>query len=69
MNPMSAARLDVWSWVLIFGGLLAFGPGIALLRAGADWGWLLIAAGAIAAVLGVVLIWLRSRLPADRPGP
>ena len=66
---MTAARLDTWIWVLIFGGLLLLGPGIALLRAGAGWGWTLIVLGAVLAAIGVVLIVVRSRMPEDATKP
>jgi hypothetical protein len=61
-------RVDKLIWTLVFGGLLVLGPGIALKRAGESWGWLVIVAGAIAVATGIVLIWVRSRIP-DPPGP
>jgi hypothetical protein len=64
---MSAARLETWSWVLIYAGLLAVGLGVALARGGAAWGWTVVVAGSVAAVAGVVMIWLRSRLPEEPP--
>jgi hypothetical protein len=66
---MSAAKLETWSWVLIYAGLLSLGLGIAIVRGGAAWGWTVVVAGSVAAVAGVVMIWLRSRLPADPPPP
>ena len=61
-------RVDKLIWTLVFGGLLVLGPGIALQRAGESWGWLVIAAGTLAVATGIVLIWVRSRMP-DPPGP
>ena len=61
-------RLDKVIWTLVFGGMLLLGPGVALQRAGEAWGWLVIAAAVIATTVGIVLIWVRSRLP-DRPAP
>ncbi len=60
-------KLDKLIWTLVFGGMLLLGPGFALQRAGESWGWLVIVAGAVAATTGVVLVWVRSRLP-DPPG-
>ncbi len=57
------ARFDKLVWSLVFGGLLVTGPGLALQRAGESWGWLVIAVGAAAAATGIVLVWVRSRLP------
>ncbi len=61
-------RVDKLVWTLIFGGLLVLGPGVSLQRAGESWGWLVIVAGALAVVIGVILVWVRSRIP-DPPGP
>lgn len=64
---MSTARLDQLIWVLILGGLLAVGLGIAVTRQGGEWGAVLVAVGSAAAAVGVLLIWVRSRRgpPAD----
>jgi hypothetical protein len=56
-------RIDKLVWTLVFGGLLVLGPGVALQRAGESWGWLVIVAGALAVAVGIVLIWVRSRIP------
>ena len=63
--PRSTAHrlLDVWIWVLVFGGLLTLVLGLSMKRLDALWGWLIVAAGACAAVLGFVLWIVRSRRP------
>ena len=63
---VSAARIGVLVWVLIYGGLLACGLGIALSRGGHGYGWGFVATGLAAAALGAVLVWWRSRI-ADTP--
>jgi hypothetical protein len=64
---MRAATLEVWVWVLIYGGLLAVGLGLALQRQGdAALGWTLVLVGGIVAAVGVVLIWVRSRMKDDK---
>jgi hypothetical protein len=63
---VSPARLDVWIWLLIYGGMIVFSIGFALHRQGEAFGSAVIAAGALAAAAGAVLIWVRSRL---RDGP
>ena len=56
------SRLDVAIWALIYLGLFAAVLGIAS-RGAAPWsGWALIVIGAAVSALGVVLIWMRSRL-------
>ena len=60
---MSTQKLDVLIWVLIFGGLLLLGLGIAVQRSDAALGWVMIVAGALVTAVGVLLIVVRSRLP------
>ena len=64
---ISTARLDVLIWVLIYGGLLAGSLGVALQRGGESYGWGLLAGSAVAVLLGVALVWVRSRT--DEPAP
>ena len=59
------ARLDVLIWSLIFGGWFAIALGLASLATARAAGWSLIVAGTLATVVGVVLIWVRSRLGPD----
>lgn len=64
---MASERAIVWVerlvWILLYGGLLAVSLGLFVLREGETfWGWLLIGKGAIVAVVGAVLIWVRSRM-------
>ncbi|HET9821052.1 MAG TPA: hypothetical protein VFQ16_04435 [Burkholderiaceae bacterium] len=59
---MSKQRLETWSWVLIYGGLLAACLGWFLSPVRGPWGELLLTGGAAAAALGVVLIVVRSRM-------
>ena len=59
---LSAARIEVLVWVLIYGGLLAGGLGIALARGGHGYGWGFVVTGLAAAVIGAALIWWRSRI-------
>jgi hypothetical protein len=59
----NTSRLETWTWVLIFGGLLAMCLGWFLAPIRGPWGELLMTGGAIAAVVGVVLIFVRSRMP------
>jgi hypothetical protein len=59
---LSAARLDILIWSLVYGGLLVAGLGIALARNRERYGVVLVAAGALAVAIGAVLVWVRSRL-------
>jgi hypothetical protein len=60
---LSASRVEVLVWVLIYGGMLGAGIGIALERSGkSSFGWGVVCAGAAVTLVGVVLIWVRSRM-------
>ena len=59
------ARLDVLIWVLIFGGWFAIALGLASRATAPATGWSLMVGGATATAVGVVLIWVRSRLGPD----
>ena len=59
---LAPGRIEALVWVLIYGGLLVFGLGVALSRGGLDYGWSVSIAGIVFAVAGVVLIYVRSRM-------
>ena len=59
---MSNRGLEALVWVLIYGGLLLAVLGLAVQRADDPLGWSMVVAGALAAGVGVVLIWIRSRM-------
>jgi hypothetical protein len=58
---LSAARLDVLVWALMYGGLFGVGLGIALQHNGETFGWGVVVAGAVVVAIGIVLLWVRSR--------
>jgi hypothetical protein len=64
---MHKARLEVWIWVLIYGGLLLLSLGLFVGRAVPAPGWLwadtVALLGALAVLAGAVLIVLRSKMP------
>ncbi len=65
---MKPATVEVWIWVLIYGGLLTVAVGVFMLRGGAPWlGWTLIALGTAATVAGAALVAVRARMePPER---
>ncbi|MEO6363717.1 MAG: hypothetical protein ABIO71_10845 [Caldimonas sp.] len=64
----AAARVESLTWPCIFGGMALAGLGLALRRADNPYaGWAVIAAGGVLVLVGVVLVWVRSRL--DDPAP
>jgi hypothetical protein len=58
--------IDRLVWTFIYGGLFTLILGLAALPAHAVASWSLIAVGTALVVAGVVLIWVRARLTADR---
>jgi hypothetical protein len=64
---MHKARLEVWIWVLIYGGLLLLSLGLFVGRSLPAPGWLwadtVALLGALAVLAGAVLIVLRSKMP------
>ena len=60
---MKPSTIEVWVWLLVYGGLLTLCLGLAVGRIDPGLGWLLELGGAVVAALGVVLIVVRSRLP------
>ena len=65
MNKTEAkphAALEKWIWILIYGGLFLLILGIATGRANEAVGWSVAIPGAALAAVGIVLIYVRSRL-------
>lgn len=60
---MKTRRLEATIWTLIYGGLLALMLGLWARDGDAVLGDALTWTGSLLAGVGVVLIWLRSRLP------
>ena len=59
---MQPKALEKWIWVLIYGGLLTLFLGLFMVRGASAVGWPLLGAGGVSAALGVVLIFVRSRM-------
>ena len=59
-------RIEKWVWVLVYAGLAILGLGLAVQRSDAPLGWGLASIGAALIAGGAVLVWLRSRMTADK---
>ena len=59
------ARIEALVWVLIYGGLVTLVVGMACLSRASDLAIWLMVIGSVVAAIGVLLIWVRSRLRAD----
>ena len=62
LGMMMARALEKCIWILIYGGLLSSGLGGALMSRQEEVGAIIVACGLGAALLGVVGIFVRSRL-------
>ena len=58
-------RLQALIWVFIYGGLLTLVLGLSMERTDDATGWPMVVGGGGFALLGVVLIYVRSRLKVD----
>lgn len=54
-------------WIYIYVGLLLLGLGLAVQRSDATIGWVIAGIGIASTVVGIVLIWVRSRMKAGPP--
>jgi len=61
MAAKAHATLEKWIWVLIYGGLFMLVLGIATGRTDEILGWSMAVPGVALALVGVVLIYVRSR--------
>jgi len=68
-SPQAINRLQRLIWALIYAGLFGLVVGGITRREDNLLGVLLMTAGAVAAAVGVVLIWVRSRVADDAPAP
>ncbi len=65
-SSKKVARIHALIWVLIYGGLLALVLGLSVGRNDEAFGWSLVLGGAVVSMLGVVLIYIRSRMTNER---
>ena len=59
---MSTEKIDKLIWTLIYGGLISIAIGMATESRDTATGWVLMSGGGIVAVVGAVLIYVRSRM-------
>ena len=56
------ARIQKWTWILIFLGIVLVSLGLSVQRSDAALGWGITLPGAALIAIGIVLIWIRSRI-------
>ena len=62
---MNIRKIDKWVWILIYLGMFAVALGLATQAADPALGWTLACSGVVAIAVGILLIWLRSRIRTD----
>ena len=62
MSEKSHSTIEKWIWALIYGGLFFMTLGIATGRTNRVLGWSMAVLGGVTALVGFVLIYVRSRL-------
>ena len=65
----TAARIQKWIWILIYLGMALLGLGLSVLRSDASLGWGIAVPGIALIAIGVVLIWVRSRMKNTKETP
>ena len=61
-KPPKPHALEKWIWILIYGGLFLVILGISTGRTEPALGWSMVVPGTLVALVGFVLIYVRSRL-------
>jgi hypothetical protein len=62
MGSTASKRVEIWTWVLIYLGLILLGLGLSVQRGDGALGWGLMTVGGVCVGVGSALIWVRSRM-------
>ena len=68
-SPLAVKRLQKWIWLLIYAGMALLALGLAIRPTDAAFGWGVAVPGIALITAGVVLIWVRSRMPSTEENP
>lgn len=66
---MSASRVEILIWVLIYGGLLTLSWSVFVHEDAVGTVWTMRVAAAAAVAAGAVLVWVRSRMKDNKDKP
>ena len=62
MHAAAVARLQKWAWILIYVGIVMVAFGLSLRSSDALLAWSIGLPGAVLIVVGIMMIWVRSRI-------
>lgn len=65
----TATRIQAWIWILIYIGMILLGLGLSVQRGDAALGWGIAIPGVALIAVGIVLIWVRSRMKNTKETP
>jgi len=65
----TAARIQKWTWILIYIGMVLLALGLSVQRSDAALGWGIAVPGIVLILVGAVLIWVRSRMKNTKETP
>ena len=57
-----AALVEKLVWVYVYAGMILLGLGLAVQRSDAAIGWTIAAVGSVSIAIGIVLVYVRSRM-------
>jgi formate hydrogenlyase subunit 3/multisubunit Na+/H+ antiporter MnhD subunit len=57
-----ASLVEKLVWIYVYAGMILLGLGLAVQRSDPAVGWTIAAIGSVSIVIGIVLVWVRSRM-------
>ena len=57
-----ASLVEKLVWVYVYVGMILLGLGLAAQRSNAALGWTIAVVGSVSIFIGIVLVWVRSRM-------
>ena len=57
-----ASLVEKLIWIYVYVGMILLGLGLAVQRSDATTGWTIAVIGSVSIFIGIVLVWVRSRM-------
>ena len=65
----STRFVQKWVWILIYAGMALIALGLSVRHSDLALGWSIAGPGIVLVAAGIVLIWIRSRMPNTKETP